>query len=40
LAGIDDADARRRIELTNCISWTIGHLAWQKQGYWLQWLHG
>ena len=31
LAGISDADARRRIPPMNCISWNIGHLAWQEQ---------
>ena len=36
LAGISDVDARRRILPMNCISWNIGHLAWQEQRYWLQ----
>lgn len=36
LAGLTDADARRRFEPMNCISWNIGHLAWQEQYYWLQ----
>lgn len=35
LAGLDDADARRRFLPMNCISWNIGHLAWQEQRYWL-----
>ena len=35
LEGLSDADARRRIEPMNCISWNIGHLAWQEQRYWL-----
>jgi uncharacterized damage-inducible protein DinB len=35
LAGLGDVDARRRIGLMNCISWNIGHLAWQEQRYWL-----
>lgn len=35
LAGLSDADARRRIMPMNCISWNIGHLAWQEQRYWL-----
>jgi uncharacterized damage-inducible protein DinB len=30
---IDDADARRRVEPMNCISWNVGHLAWQEQRY-------
>jgi uncharacterized damage-inducible protein DinB len=36
LAGITDEDARRRFAPMNCISWNIGHLAWQEQRYWLQ----
>ena len=36
LAGLTDADARRRFMPMNCISWNIGHLAWQEQRYWLQ----
>ena len=35
LEGLGDADARRRIGPMNCISWNIGHLAWQEQRYWL-----
>jgi hypothetical protein len=35
LEGLTDADARRRLIPTNCISWMIGHLAWQEQRYWL-----
>ena len=30
---VDDADARKRIPPMNCISWNIGHLAWQEQRY-------
>jgi hypothetical protein len=40
LDGLSDADARRRFEPMNCISWNIGHLAWQEQRYWLQRLQG
>jgi hypothetical protein len=36
LDGITDAEARRRFMPMNCISWNIGHLAWQEQRYWLQ----
>ena len=32
---VDEADARRRIEPMNCISWNVGHLAWQEQRYFL-----
>ncbi|MBE7473045.1 MAG: DinB family protein [Anaerolineae bacterium] len=35
LTGLSDADARRRIMPMNCISWNIGHMAWQEQRYWL-----
>jgi len=35
LAGITDEEARRRFLPMNCISWNIGHLAWQEQEYWL-----
>jgi DinB superfamily len=32
---VEDADARKRILPMNCISWNIGHLAWQEQRYFL-----
>ena len=35
LVGVTDEDARRRVMPMNCISWNIGHLAWQEQRYWL-----
>lgn len=35
LEGVSDEDARRRLLPMNCISWNIGHLAWQEQRYWL-----
>jgi hypothetical protein len=35
LAGVTDEEARRRFLPMNCISWNIGHLAWQEQRYWL-----
>ena len=35
LAGLDDQAARQQIQPMNCISWMIGHLAWQEQRYWL-----
>ncbi|MCL4302051.1 MAG: DinB family protein [Anaerolineae bacterium] len=40
LAGLSDAEARRRFPPLNCISWNIGHLAWQEQRYWLTRLQG
>src|SRR5690349_11770695 len=33
LEGLTDEDARRRFMPMNCISWNIGHLAWQEQRY-------
>lgn len=36
LAGLADADARRRLLPMNAISWNIGHLAWHEQRSWLQ----
>lgn len=33
--GITDEDARKRLLPMNCISWNIGHLAWQEQRYFL-----
>lgn len=35
LDGVSDSDARRRCGPMNCLSWNIGHLAWQEQRYWL-----
>lgn len=35
LLGISEADAKKRIMPMNCISWHIGHLAWQEQRYFL-----
>jgi len=35
LEGISDQDASRRFFPMNCITWNIGHLAWQEQRYWL-----
>jgi hypothetical protein len=33
--GVSDKDARKRLLPMNCISWNIGHLAWQEQRYFL-----
>ncbi len=35
LTGVSDVDARKRILPMNCISWNVGHLAWQEQRYFL-----
>jgi uncharacterized damage-inducible protein DinB len=40
LEGLSDADARKRFQPMNCISWNIGHLAWQEQRYWLTHMQG
>src|SRR5512144_345325 len=36
LQGLTEEDACRHFGPMNCISWNIGHLAWQEQRYWLQ----
>ncbi len=36
LAGVTAEEAGRRFLPMNCISWNVGHLAWQEQRYWLQ----
>jgi len=33
--GVNEEDARARVEPMNCISWNVGHLAWQEQRYFL-----
>ena len=38
--GVGDDDARKRILPMNCISWNIGHLAWQEQRYFLHFGQG
>ena len=40
LEGLTDDEARRRFLPMNCISWNIGHLAWQEQRYWLWYAQG
>ena len=35
LEELSDEDARKRILPANCISWNVGHLAWQEQRYFL-----
>ncbi len=40
LADLSDADARRRYLPMNCLSWNIGHLAWQEQRYFLYYAQG
>lgn len=40
LEGVSDEDARKRFLPMNSISWTVGHLAWQEQRYWLTFAQG
>ncbi len=35
VAKLSEADARRRVMPMNSISWTVGHLAWQEQRYFI-----
>jgi hypothetical protein len=36
LEGIPEEDGARHFGPMNCISWTVGHLAWHEQSYWLE----
>jgi len=38
--GVSDSEARKRLLPMNCISWNIGHLAWQEQRYLLHFGQG
>jgi hypothetical protein len=40
LEGLSESDAARHFGPMNCISWTVGHLAWHEQRYWLQLAQG
>ncbi|MBL8162147.1 MAG: DinB family protein [Anaerolineae bacterium] len=35
LEGVTEEEAQKRFLPMNCISWNVGHLAWQEQRYWL-----
>ena len=35
LEGVSAEDAMRRVMPLNCLSWTVGHLANQEQGFWV-----
>ena len=35
LKGLSEEDATKRLMPMNCISWNVGHLAWQEQRYFL-----
>lgn len=40
LEGVSESDATRHFGPMNCISWTVGHLAWHEQRYWLELAQG
>jgi hypothetical protein len=40
LKGLTEEDARKRFLPMNCISWNIGHLAWQEQRYFIYYGQG
>ena len=40
LEGLTEDEAQKRFMPMNCISWNVGHLAWQEQRYWLTRLQG
>jgi hypothetical protein len=40
LKGLSDEDGARRLLPMNCISWNVGHLAWQEQRYFLYYAQG
>lgn len=40
LDGVSKADATVRLEPMNCISWMVGHLAWQEHWYWIRHAQG
>ena len=35
LEGLSEEEGSRHFGQMNCISWTVGHLAWHEQRYWL-----
>lgn len=40
IQGISEEEAQKRILPMNCISWNVGHLAWQEQKYYLVYARG
>jgi uncharacterized damage-inducible protein DinB len=40
LEGLSEDDARKRSLPMNCISWNVGHLAWQEQRYFVTFAQG
>jgi uncharacterized damage-inducible protein DinB len=37
---VSEEDAQRRVMPMNCLSWNVGHLAWQEQRYFLHFARG
>lgn len=35
IKGVTEKEAKKRFLPMNCISWNVGHLAWQEQRYFL-----
>lgn len=40
LQGVSAEESTRHFGPINCISWTVGHLAWQEHRYWLELAQG
>jgi len=40
IEGVGEDQARQRFPPMNCISWNVGHLAWQEQRYYLTYAQG
>jgi uncharacterized damage-inducible protein DinB len=40
IKGVPAADAMKRLLPMNCLSWNVGHLAWQEQRYFLRYGQG
>ena len=38
--GVSEEDAQKRLLPMNCLSWNVGHLAWQEQRYFLHYGQG
>ena len=38
--GVSEEDAQKRVLPMNCLSWNVGHLAWQEQRYFLHYGQG
>ena len=40
LQGVPEADGSHHFRPMNCISWTVGHLAWHEHRYWVELAQG